>query len=318
MAVFGTNQAVIQRALGTKSLSRARWSYIMAAPLLFIAQLLSVAVGWVLFAFYASTCCDPLANVAEVANRPDNVLPYFIMEVIDYPTVPGFFFGAVLSGSLSTISSSVNAASAIIWDDVLSGVLRKKSELVQSVVRKTISLLFGGLVIGVSFILDKYKSSSTLLGMVVSVFGALQGPVMAMFMFAAFIPISSGIGTLVGGICAVVISLWMTIGRTELGIKFQLLPLPDGGCGMSNATCSLDESLLPGSANVDWFRDLDWFYSISFFYYPLISIIVVFVIGSMVTMLTSCSANTKVKYLFPVVRLCATEKDTAEGVCANN
>ncbi len=307
LAAFGTNQAVIQRALGTSSKARAQWSYVMSGPLLLLTQFVAVVVGWVLFAYYATTCCDPIKNVDEV-DRPDKVLPYFIMEVIDYPTVPGFFFGAVISGSLSTISSSVNSVSAVIWDDVLSNCLGKIPEMAQSVVRKFVSVLFGCLVIGAAFLLEEYKTNSTLVGIVFSVFGALQGPVMAMFMFAAFIPFPSGFGTLAGGICALAVTLWMTVGRTDLGVSFQVYPLPDGGCGISNTTCSLDESLLPGSPDVDWFGDLDWFYSISFWFYPLISLIIVFIVGTVVSVILLCICKTQTKakkmHLFHVVRCC--------------
>ncbi len=312
LSAFGTNQAVIQRALGTKTLSRAQWSYVMSGPLLCITQFVAVVVGWVLFAYYASTCCDPITHAPEVEGRSDKVLPYFIMEVLNYPTVPGFFFGSVICGSLSTISSSINSVSAVVWDDVFARYCRcgRLPELGQAVVRRIISIIFGGLIIGAAFLLNEYKSNSTLVAIVFSVFGALQGPVLAMFFFAALVPFSSGVGTLLGGLVAVGVNLWIIYGRTVTeSISFHLLPYPTGGCGVTNATCS--PSFTDASPDVDWFGDLDWVFAISFWYYPLISIVIVFVLGTLASIPFWCegATRTKKKYLFPLIRFCAGVND---------
>ena len=288
-----------------------------------LTQVIAVAVGWVVFAYFANLGCDPIEN-GDI-ERADQILPYFIMEVIDYPTVPGFFFASVICGSLSTISSSINAVSAVLWDDVLVNCCGKISEFAQSIIRKVVSVLFGFLIIGAAFILEENRESTTLIGIVFSVFGALQGPVLAMFLFAALLPFSNGIGALTGGICAVGITLWMTVGRTQLGASFQRLPVPESNCAPDVMSGNVTEMMTSMMSNMttteammsssDDRTDLEWFYSISFWYYPLISIIVVFVVGIIVTHLTwCCSAPVpQKKYLFPVIRRCAGEEDSDKG-----
>ena len=62
----------------------------------------SIAVGWVIFAYYANKGCDPL-EAGDISNS-NQLLPHFIMNVVDYPAIPGLFFAAVVCGSLSSIS----------------------------------------------------------------------------------------------------------------------------------------------------------------------------------------------------------------------
>ena len=322
LTAYGTNQAVIQRTLGTKSKSKAQIAYVISAPLFFLTQFIAVAVGWVLFSYYANLGCDPIKN-GDV-KRPDQILPYFVMEVVDYPTVPGFFFASVVCASLSTISSSINAVSAVVWDDVLVICFGRWSDLGQSIIRKVVSVLFGGLIIGAAFILEVNKESTTLVGIVFSVFGALQGPVLAMFLFAALIPFSNGVGTLSGGVCAIAMTMWMTVGRNELGAGFQRLPVPEAMCPATNIS-TVGTPAMNGTtpmammSSSDDRTDLEWFYSITFWYYPLISIIVVFVVGIIVSLMTwRCTTrDTQKKYLFPVIRRCAGKEDGVKSLDYN-
>ena len=120
--------------------------------------------------------------------------------------------------------------SAVLWDDALIHVFGKLPELAQSIVRKVVSALFGCLIIRAAFVLESNKENTKLIGIVFSVFGALQGPVLAMFFFAAFLSFSNGIGVLVDGSCALGATLWMTIGRTQLGASFQRLQVPENSC----------------------------------------------------------------------------------------
>ncbi len=61
-----------------------------------------MAVGWVIFAYYAHKGCDPL-EAGDISNS-NQLLPHFIMNVVDYPAIPGLFFAAVVCGSLSSMS----------------------------------------------------------------------------------------------------------------------------------------------------------------------------------------------------------------------
>ena len=316
LAAFGTNQAVIQRALGTNNLSRARWSYVISGPLSLVTQVIAVALGLVVFSYYANRECDPLIN--KDITRPDQILPLYLNTVIDYPTVAGFFYGSVICASLSTISSSINAVAAILWENVLVVCFGQLSDLGQSIVRKIVAIMYGVLLIGAAFVLEENKQNTTLISVAFSVFGALQGPVLGMFLFAGLVPFSNGIGALFGGLCAAGVTTWMMVGRTLLGVYFQRLPVPYSGCivpiisdddemayidSLANFTTinftASDASNFHTAVSVintttstmmcspaDETTGLEWFYSISFWYYSLIGVVIVFVVGTVVSLLT--------------------------------
>ena len=337
---------MIQRALGTKNLSRAKWSFVLSGPLSLVTQVIAAALGLVVFSYYANRGCDPVIN-GDI-SRADQIIPLYFITVIDYPTVGGFFYAAVICASLSTISSSINAVTAIIWDDVLVTCFKNFSELKQSFVRKVVSVVYGFLLIGGAFILEENKENTTLISFAFAVFGALQGPVLGMFLFAAFLPFTNGVGAFTGGLCAAVVTTWMMAGRISLGLKFQILPLPKAGCivpttpgvmhsvtsamFMGNFTDSTDmynissfgadmtTSMMNGTtpktmlSSSDDRTDLEWFYSISFWYYAMIAVFIVFLVGTVVSLLTwRCTERgTQKKYLFPIIRSFAGQEDVSE------
>ncbi|GCC39961.1 hypothetical protein chiPu_0023671, partial [Chiloscyllium punctatum] len=48
------------------------------------------------------------------------LLPYLVMDILrDYPGVPGLFVAAAYSGTLSTVSSSINALAAVTVADII-------------------------------------------------------------------------------------------------------------------------------------------------------------------------------------------------------
>nr|KAG5709837.1 hypothetical protein BaRGS_032661 [Batillaria attramentaria] len=69
-------------------------------------------IGVVMFAFYAD--CHP----AGIVTKMDQLVPLFVMDILaDYPCVPGIFVACVVSGSLSSLSSGLNAVSAVAMKD---------------------------------------------------------------------------------------------------------------------------------------------------------------------------------------------------------
>ena len=58
----------------------------------------TVLAGIVMFAYYAKKGCDPLSN-RDVGNA-NQLIPYFVMEVLGYPGIPGLFISCLFSGAL--------------------------------------------------------------------------------------------------------------------------------------------------------------------------------------------------------------------------
>uniref|UniRef100_A0A671YFA1 Solute carrier family 5 member 8 n=1 Tax=Sparus aurata TaxID=8175 RepID=A0A671YFA1_SPAAU len=116
IAVSGTNQTMVQRIISCKSITHARVAiYInMLGLCTFLTG--SVFAGLCLYSVYKD--CDPWT--AGLITAPDQLMPYLVMDIMTgYPGLPGLFFAAVCSGSLSTVSSSINALAAVTLEDLI-------------------------------------------------------------------------------------------------------------------------------------------------------------------------------------------------------
>lgn len=54
--------------------------------------------GIVVFAYYVEQGCDPYTN-DDVSNS-NQIIPYFVMETLGYPGIPGLFVACLFSGAL--------------------------------------------------------------------------------------------------------------------------------------------------------------------------------------------------------------------------
>ena len=59
---------------------------------------LATAVGAVIYAYYADIGCDPLAS-KQIGN-PSQIVPFYIMDVLGYPGIPGLFMASLTAAAL--------------------------------------------------------------------------------------------------------------------------------------------------------------------------------------------------------------------------
>ncbi|PVD36488.1 hypothetical protein C0Q70_03472 [Pomacea canaliculata] len=116
-ATYGCNQASVQRYCALPSLSKAKISVLLNTIGVFILVLITCLAGVAMFAYYADKGCDPLTS-KKVANA-NQLIPYFVMEALNIPGLPGLFISCLFSGALSTMSSCLNALAAVTWEDFL-------------------------------------------------------------------------------------------------------------------------------------------------------------------------------------------------------
>ena len=64
------------------------------------------------------------------------LLPYFVITVLEYPGMSGLFVAAIVSSTLRSVSSVQNSLSAVTWQDLLSHWLRKISDARKTAILK--------------------------------------------------------------------------------------------------------------------------------------------------------------------------------------
>jgi SSS family solute:Na+ symporter len=115
---WGTNQYIIQRALGAKNISEARKGVVFAAFLKILLPLIVVVPGIVAFALHA-----------DVA-RGDQVYAWILNSYIPIG-LKGICFAAVIAAVGSSISSIVNSVSTIFTIDIYQSYINKQASNAQ-------------------------------------------------------------------------------------------------------------------------------------------------------------------------------------------
>ncbi|KAH9509624.1 Sodium-coupled monocarboxylate transporter 1 [Bulinus truncatus] len=321
VGTYGISQASVQRYSSLPTLRNAKISILLNMIGVFTLVSLTCVAGLVLFAYYAGQNCDPLGQ--KLVNNPNQLVPYFVMETLGYPGVPGLFIACLFSGALSSISSSLNALGAITWEDILKPRYDKRlTEHQKTLVTKITVCIYGVLAIGVSFLAEMLEG--TVLQAAASLIGAASGPLTGMFILGAFFPWANSNGVITGALSGLGLSFWLAIGSYVHGIRLPGKPFPNGTCPaylndtgyMSTTLTTLGytaTTVATSTAGVTQLMlntqrtGLDGFYAISYQWFTAIGVSTVVVVGLVVSFITGANNLNDVptKYMIPVVsRLC--------------
>ncbi|CAI5635654.1 sodium-coupled monocarboxylate transporter 1 isoform X1 [Oreochromis niloticus] len=319
-SVYGTNQSQVQRYISCKSITHARFSLFINLLGLWLILLCSVFAGMCLYSIYKS--CDPWTS--GLLSALDQLMPYLVMDILgDYPGLPGLFVAAAFSGSLSTVSSSINALAAVTVEDLIKPYA-SMSERQLAWISKGTSLLYGVLCIGMAGL-------ASLLGpifqAVISIFGVIGGPLLGLFTLGILCPFATSKGALSGVVLGLAVSLWVAIGAQIYPPPPEMsrpLSLTTEGCNFtmtdSFSWTSTDLPTLPSSTttapvliNTNRPALADW-YSVSYLYFSPIGTIITISVGLIVSVLTGgrklnvesrlrlTKEDTSLYYLFKIIK----------------
>ncbi|XP_059828780.1 sodium-coupled monocarboxylate transporter 1 isoform X4 [Hypanus sabinus] len=286
-AIYGINQSQVQRYIACRSLCEAKMSLYLNMFGLWLTAVCAVLSGLVMYSTYYQ--CDPLT--AKQVREPDQLLPYLVMDFLgDYPGVPGLFVASAYSGTLSTVSSSINALAAVTVEDILKPHLNL-SEKKMAWITKGLSLMFGLICIGMAAL-------SSLMGSVLqaalTIFGIIGGPLLGFFLLGMIFPWANSIGAISGLVVSLVLTLWVGIGGQvypPLPEKTQPLPLSVEGC-LFNITTSappMNESSwgTTHEPELDFRPEIaNTWYSISYLYLSPLATMTVLILGLIISLLT--------------------------------
>eukprot|EP00096_Caligus_rogercresseyi_P007574 TRINITY_DN25498_c0_g1_i1.p1 TRINITY_DN25498_c0_g1~~TRINITY_DN25498_c0_g1_i1.p1 ORF type:complete len:485 (+),score=101.48 TRINITY_DN25498_c0_g1_i1:137-1456(+) len=290
LTVYGVNQTQVQRYLSVSDIKKAKkaiyWNILGIGSLLALCSY----GGLVIFAFYNKIGCDPLS--AKLVTKKDQLFPFFVMEIAgDIPLIPGLFVAGVFSGALSTVSSGLNAISAIVLKDFLHGVFRVQvNDKVGAFLTLPISIIFG--LISYGFVYP-VKILPGVLEAALSIFGFVGGPILGIFTLGMFIPFANSWGAIAGMLTSMFLTTWMCVGQI-LGGVYGYYDTPHKnvtvhGCAPElNATLS---SIKTPDTSAP-FTPLPH-YEVSYMWYGGIATLTCLVVGTIVSFLTTPQDITK-------------------------
>ncbi|NXA91823.1 SC5A8 protein, partial [Melanocharis versteri] len=297
-SIYGVNQSQVQRYIACKSRFQAKLSLYFNLVGLWAILVCATLCGLALYSIYKD--CDPWT--ANQVSALDQLMPYLVLDILHgFPGVPGLFVASAYSGTLSTVSSSINALAAVTVEDLIKPYFKSLSEKKLSWISMGMSLFYGGVCIAMAAVASLLGA---LLQAALSIFGMVGGPLLGLFALGILCSFANGIGAFVGLVSGFVISLWVGIGSQiypPLPERTKPLYLSTAGCNISSGNLTSTEIPLttvfstPGAERPAL---ADNWYSLSYLYVSTLGTLVTVVVGIIISLLTGgLKQNTDRKFL---------------------
>ncbi|XP_007426544.1 sodium-dependent multivitamin transporter isoform X2 [Python bivittatus] len=296
LALYGVNQAQVQRYLSARSERQAVLSCYAVFPCQQIVLCLSCLTGLVMLAYYQ----QHELTQEQLKASPDQMVLYFVMDVLqEVPGLPGLFVACLFSGSLSTISSAFNSLATVTMEDLIRPYAANIPERRATLYSKLLALGYGLLCLGMAYI-------SSMMGPVlqaaISIFGMVGGPLLGLFCLGMFFPCANSVGAVVGLIAGLAMAFWVGIGSMVINYQ-SVSPGPTILATDGNLTTAVMTTLLTSSTAPERLTGLRKFYNLSYMWYSAHNSTTVIVVGLLVSLLTGPTRGKDVnpQTIFPVL-----------------
>ncbi|XP_067000062.2 putative sodium-dependent multivitamin transporter [Anabrus simplex] len=165
------------------SLEEIRAAWISAICGRNLSNIVAVYFGLLMYATFYD--CDPITT--KVAKGRDQIVPLFVMKTLgQYPGLSGIFVAGVFSAALSTISSALNAMSAVVLEDFCKTLIKKPlTERQKIIIMKSVVIVFGVFGGSLAFFMDKL---GTIVQLTFTIGTLTDGPSLGMFVMGLFMP----------------------------------------------------------------------------------------------------------------------------------
>ncbi|KAL5106178.1 Sodium-dependent multivitamin transporter [Taenia crassiceps] len=299
MSIFATNQTQIQRYLACKDLKTARRAIHLQLPINAMLLSMQAIIGLVAYAVFAN--CDPV--LGQEISGYDQLFPHLVMRLFgNIPALRGLFLSTLFAAALSTLSSGVNGIACVLVEDFFMDIYLaccKSSRLQQKTLTfivRCIATAFGLLIIGLAFLLQVVPAG--VLRIAFSIFGAIGGPILTIFTLGMICPFVNKWGGLAGFVASLTAGLTMIVGTLYFYTFKEAWapPLSTAGCP-TNVTILLKEMAMLGITTVPPTPQYVFsFFNLSYLYLTLFSLIVGFVVATVVSLLTGMNSKSPVSH----------------------
>ena len=238
----GSDQMSIQRFLATRDAKAARRTLAVSQVTDVSVSVLLSITGLAILGFYQAHPPQLAAN-QTIADIGDQLFPKFIMtEMPDL--LAGLVLAAILSAALSSLSSGVNSACAVVEKDFLARRLVSSGVETTSVRRlMVLTWIIAAVSVGLSLINTLIEGN--IIERCYKVVNLLTAPLFVLFFLALFVRWSNGFGAWCGLISSTVVAIAIAYAK-DLG-------LPLGISFVWMTPCSLLTGILVGTiASAAW------------------------------------------------------------------
>lgn len=280
MCTWTVSQPTIQRVVAAKSLKDSKKAlYASFVGVLVIMSFVTLDT-FVAFAMYAN--CD-LVKSGRI-KKYDEVLPYLVIDKLGHLTgLPGLFTACLFSFALSTISSGLNAMSALFLEDVLKKNRPDLPEVWHTRLSK-LAAVFGGIFI-TCFAFVVPKLGNYVIKLALQLFGIIGGPYFSMFALGVFTKRANSSGAFLGSLTGFFVGIMFSVGQMVYPPDRNLPPISIKECAFFNATTYNTSGIIYPSDPVHR-EPFAKFVSVSYVWHGMIAIVTSCLVGYLVSLCT--------------------------------
>ncbi|KAK7480608.1 hypothetical protein BaRGS_00028184, partial [Batillaria attramentaria] len=170
------------------------------------------------------------------------IIPFTVMDIFNrLPGMPGLFLASLFSASLSTLSSGLSSLSALLWTDVIKPRIGDVSEFKATFIAKISVVMFGLLGCGVAILVSLVGGPMTQVA--ASLSAGFAGPLTGLFLLGCFCPQANAKGTLIGGVLSLILSTWLSMGKSFSKSVKKLPWLDPASTAMCDANSTVSDAL---------------------------------------------------------------------------
>uniref|UniRef100_W5LAW5 Solute carrier family 5 member 8, like n=1 Tax=Astyanax mexicanus TaxID=7994 RepID=W5LAW5_ASTMX len=297
VSMYAINQSQVQRYISCRTMTHAKMSLYVNMVGLWVTVSLAMLSGLTMYSIYKN--CDPFIN--NDVGSSDQLLPYLVMDILaEFPGVPGLFVAAAYSGTLSTVSSSINALVAVTVEDFVKPLWPTMTEKQASWLNMGMSVFFGAVCIAMAAVASLMGS---VLQAALSIFGMISGPLLGLFLMGMFFRCANSTGGLSGLIIGLILTLWVGIGAQvypPLPTKTRPLPLSVAGCVSdinitTTAAAWTSPALVTSQPSTERPALADSWYSVSYLYFCPIGTLTTMITGLIISAITGGCKQEKIR-----------------------
>ena len=280
------DQQMVQRFSSAKNVRVAQAALLLNVPGIFFLMNLCCFAGLVVYATYKN--CDPLTKPDAVIRNSNQLLPYFVIDKLtSLKGAAGLFLSAIFAASLSSVSSTLNSSSAILWQDFLKLFKHFKAynDNKSTLTTKLLVLVCGVIATDIAFLVATIGGN--LVQMNFSLNGSFNAPIIGVFILASIFPFTNKYGAASGLIAGFGVGIWLSIGAYLTKPVYKKLAVSITDCIINNKSNLSFESRASGEAlNVSGFEKI---YSVSYLWFASIGALVTIIVGLIVSIMTGCN-----------------------------
>jgi SSS family transporter len=212
MASHGTDQLLVQRLLGCRTLRESQQALILDASFIVLQFAFFLLLGLCLYAFYGGQSFQQLALASS-----DEVFPKYIVEQLP-SGLAGLVIAGVFASAMGTLSSSISSLASSTFLDLFKLTGRGKALDQRGEIRwsRILTLAWGILLIGGAMLFTDTKNPVVELGLKIASFtyGGLLGTFFLGLLFKSVDQTDAVAGFLAGLLAMVAVLRWTDIDFT--------------------------------------------------------------------------------------------------------